>query len=83
MLDHAADTGGGPAPVRVDEHLDAFGLRRRGRHRRAAARLQETCDTRPTCQSWAKMRPPAACTASVTVRQPATCAGAWMPGVHA
>ena len=31
------------------------------------------CEMRPTCQSWRKIRPPAACTASVTRRQPATC----------
>ena len=41
-------------------------------------------DTRPTCQSWAKITPPSACTASVTVRQPSICAGgvdARRPGV--
>lgn len=43
----------------------------------------EVCETLPTCQSWAKMRPPAACTASVTWRQPATCSALWMPGVQA
>ena len=37
---------------------------------------------RPTCHSWAKIRPPLACTASVTLRQPATWASAWMPGVN-
>jgi hypothetical protein len=29
---------------------------------------------RPTCQSWQKMWPPLACTASVTSFHPATCA---------
>jgi len=38
-------------------------------------------ETRPTCQSWRKIRPPAPCTASVTSFQPATCAALWMPGV--
>jgi len=33
----------------------------------------ELCETRPTCQSWMKMRPPFSCTRSVTLRQPATC----------
>ena len=40
------------------------------------------CDARPTCQSWRKMRPPAWCTASVTRRQPATCASLWMPSAR-
>lgn len=34
----------------------------------------ERCDMRPTCQSCAAISPPAACTASVTWRQPASCA---------
>jgi hypothetical protein len=33
----------------------------------------EVCEMRPTCQSWITIRPPRACTASVTRRQPATC----------
>lgn len=36
---------------------------------------------RPTCQICRKMRPPAACTASVTPRHPATCSSEWTPGV--
>ena len=40
-----------------------------------------TCEIRPTCQSWQTMRPPRACTASVTRRQPATCCGEYTPGV--
>jgi hypothetical protein len=35
----------------------------------------ETCEMRPTCQSWTTILPPAACTRSVTWRQPATCSG--------
>ncbi len=37
-------------------------------------------DTRPTCHSWLNMMPPWLCTASVTWRQPSTCAGSKMPG---
>ena len=33
----------------------------------------ESCEIRPTCQIWMKMRPPRSCTRSVTLRQPATC----------
>ena len=40
-------------------------------------------ETRPQCQSWHTMRPPAACTALVTSRQPTTCASVKMPGVSA
>jgi hypothetical protein len=36
----------------------------------------EVCEMRPTCQSCATILPPAACTASVTLRQPANCSGA-------
>src|SRR5665647_3552524 len=38
-------------------------------------------ETRPTCQSWMKILPPARWTASVTFFQPATCAAEYMPGV--
>ena len=41
----------------------------------------EEWETRPTCQSWSAMRPPSRWTVSVTIRQPATCSGEWMPGV--
>ena len=34
----------------------------------------EECETRPTCQSCRKIKPPLACTASTTPRQPAICA---------
>lgn len=37
---------------------------------------------RPACISWAKIRPPAACTASVTLRQEATCSALCSPGVE-
>ncbi len=40
------------------------------------------CEMRPTCQSCRKIFPPAACTASVTLRQPATCASESIPGVR-
>ncbi|KAG1241947.1 hypothetical protein G6F65_023261 [Rhizopus arrhizus] len=40
----------------------------------------EACDMRPTCQSWAKIVPCAACTAWVTCFQPATCSADQMPG---
>ena len=33
----------------------------------------ESCEMRPTCQIWMKMRPPFSCTRSVILRQPATC----------
>ncbi len=36
---------------------------------------------RPACISWATIRPPSACTASVTARQDATCSGWCRPGV--
>ncbi len=36
---------------------------------------------RPACMSWAKILPPAACTASVTLRQAATCSALCSPGV--
>ncbi|MDF9813223.1 hypothetical protein M2266_002454 [Streptomyces sp. SPB162] len=36
---------------------------------------------RPACISWAKILPPAACTASVTVRQAAICSALCSPGV--
>ena len=32
------------------------------------------CEARPMCQSWRKMRPPAACTADVMIFQPASIA---------
>ena len=38
--------------------------------------------TRPQCMICATMRPPSACTASVTAFQPATCASVWRPGVR-
>ena len=41
----------------------------------------EGSETRPTCQSCKRMRPPASCTARVTSFQPATCSGDQMPGV--
>ena len=41
----------------------------------------DTCEMRPTCHSCSAILPPAACTASVTRRQPATCSGVWMPQV--
>ena len=40
-----------------------------------------TWEMRPTCQSWAAILPPSACTASVTFLQAAICSGVWMPGV--
>jgi hypothetical protein len=33
----------------------------------------EECETRPTCQSWRKINPPLAWTASTTPRQPLIC----------
>ena len=39
------------------------------------------CEMRPTCQSWQTMRPPRACTASVTRRQACTCPALCRPGV--
>ena len=41
----------------------------------------EGSDTRPTCQSCNRMRPPASCTARVTSFQPSTCSRDQMPGV--
>src|SRR5271166_463269 len=38
------------------------------------------CDAEPVCQSWAKMTPPARCTASVTADQPRICASVNNPG---
>ena len=38
-------------------------------------------DSRPQCQSWQTMSPPAAWTAAVTIRQPATWASDQIPGV--
>ena len=38
------------------------------------------CPIRPPCMSWAKITPPASCTASVTGRQAATWASAVEPG---
>jgi len=38
------------------------------------------CDARPRWDSWMKMRPPSACTASVTSRQPAIWASLNIPG---
>jgi len=43
----------------------------------------ERCEIRPTCQIWATISPPTAWTASVTRRQPSTCASLWRPGVKA
>jgi tetratricopeptide (TPR) repeat protein len=40
------------------------------------------CEMRPTCHSWRKILPPARCTASVILLQPATCSAEWMPGVR-
>jgi hypothetical protein len=39
-----------------------------------------SCETRPPCMSCITMRPPSACTASVTRRQPAICSSVTMPG---
>ena len=41
------------------------------------------CDTRPTCHNCTTMRPPAACTESVTRRQARNCSGAYKPGTSA
>ena len=41
----------------------------------------DTCEMRPTCHSWITMRPPSACTAFVTLFQPAIWAGEKIPGV--
>ncbi len=38
--------------------------------------------TRPVCMSWTKMRPPRACTASVTCFQPATWPADQRPGMR-
>ena len=38
-------------------------------------------EIRPQYHNWQNMRPPAPCTASVSLRQPATCSGEWIPGV--
>ena len=38
------------------------------------------CETRPPCMTCMTMRPPRACTASATRRQPATCSSVTMPG---
>jgi hypothetical protein len=40
----------------------------------------EECETRPTCQSWRKITPPLAWTASTTSRQPSTCSANQTPG---
>ena len=47
----------------------------------APSGCSDGCEIRPTCQSCRKIRPPAACTASVTRFQPAICSALWMPGV--
>ncbi len=44
---------------------------------------KEGSEMRPTCQSWQRMTPPFAWTASVILRQPATCSSDQMPGVSA
>ena len=49
----------------------ALGTDRAGRHRHFTFRQQAGVEMRPTCQS-STMRPPSACTASVTVFQAAT-----------
>ncbi|CFW04180.1 Uncharacterised protein [Bordetella pertussis] len=41
------------------------------------------CEMRPTCHNCTTIVPPAACTASVTRRQPASCSGAYSPGTSA
>lgn len=42
--------------------------------------VMSVCETRPAFMSCMTMRPPAACTASATARQPSACAGVAMPG---
>ncbi len=54
-----------------------------GPSRRAPAGRLCGWPIRPVCMSWTKMRPPAAWTASVTWRQPATWASLNTPGMRA
>ena len=49
---------------------------------KAPSGCRSGCEIRPTCQIWIAIRPPAACTASVTFFQPAICSAVWMPGVR-
>ena len=66
-----AETGSKPAGVKVlvwaGLAVDDTGT--------APAGSSEVCEMRPTCQIWATILPPRACTASVTRRQPASCSG--------
>ena len=73
---------------RRDERADRpqqvdMASRRDGAGRRRAIRHPgyEGSDTRPTCHSCKRMRPPASCTARVTSFQPSTCSRDQMPGV--
>jgi len=64
-----------------------YGDRRAGAAREGTAdgpavwsRCRLPWDSAPACMSWSTIGAPAACTRSVTARQPATCRSVTMPG---